>query len=155
MSFSGSLQSFRSAWRKVMQAFSSVLYVLSRCGILSADYQCLLMFTLAQTLTVARVQLGIRVFNSAGCQDTHLCTCKHKSWLADIFSLHYSLSLLSCPLSALHYLSFQSLISTHYFVFSYWHHCLEKPKMPYLYPCASWLQVLTCFVGIYIGWSML
>lgn len=113
--------SFRSAWRKVMQAFSSVLYVLSRCGILNADYQCLLMFTLAQTLTVARVQLGIRSFNSMVCQeqDTHLCTCKHKSWLAHIFSLHYSLSLLSCPLSPLHYLSFQSLISTHYFVFSY------------------------------------
>ncbi len=118
MSFFGSLQSFQSAWQKVMQAFSSVLYVLSRCCILSADYQCLLMFTLAQTRTVARVQLGIRAFNSTVYQDTHLCTCKHKSWLADIFSLHYSLSLLSCPLSPLHYLSFQSTISMHYILSS-------------------------------------
>jgi len=40
-----------------MQVFSSVLDVLSYCGILSADYWSLLMFTLAQMLTVARFQL--------------------------------------------------------------------------------------------------
>ncbi len=136
MSFSGSLQSFQSAWRKVMQAFSSALYVLSRCCILSADYQCLLVFTLAQTRTVARVQLGIRAFNSTVYQDTHLCTCKHKSWLADIFSLHYSLSLLSCPLSPLHYLS------TIY--------CLLLLTLPRgaKHALSVPVCVLTCFVGV-------